>query len=310
VPRRDEAATLEGMETMAGGNLWSFIWTMAVFIVTVCVMVFALVWLFQGRLIYFPTQTLDATPTEIDLSYEDVRFKGEDGLALSGWFIPAERARGTILFCHGNAGNISHRLDSIAIFHRLGMHTFIFDYRGYGRSDGRPGEEGTYRDALAAWRFLVEKRHIPPEEIVIFGRSLGGAVAAWLAGRQTPGALILESTFTSIEDIASNLYPYLPVRHITRFGYHTTRTIATVRCPVLIAHSRDDDIIPFAHGEKIFQTAGEPKVFLEMAGSHNEGFMMTGAAYVEGLNAFLIHYFDDTVTGAFEPDPSGRRDIE
>ena len=273
--------------------MWSFIWSMTVFIVTVCVLVFVLVWLFQGRLIYYPTQTLDATPTEIDLPYEDVRFKGDDGLALSGWFIPAAGDRGTILFCHGNAGNISHRLDSIAIFHRLGMNTFIFDYRGYGKSDGRPGEEGTYRDALAAWRFLVDKRHMTPDQIVIFGRSLGGAVAAWLAEKHTPGALILESSFTSIRDIASDLYPFLPVRYITRFGYHTARNIETVRCPVMIAHSRDDDIIPFAHGERIFEAAKEPKQFLEMRGSHNDGFIVTGTAYVDGLDAFLAQHFDE-----------------
>lgn len=277
---------------MAGGNMWSFIWSMTVFIVTVCVLIVMLVWIFQSRLIYFPTRTLDATPTEVNLSYEDVRFTSDDGLALSGWLIPSERNRGTILFCHGNAGNISHRLDSIAIFHRLGMNTFIFDYRGYGKSDGRPGEKGTYRDASAAWRYLTEKRRTAPGEIVIFGRSLGGAVAAWLAGRQTPRALILESAFTSIEDIASDLYPYLPVRHITRFGYHTARNVETVRCPVMIAHSRDDDIIPFAHGERIFKAARAPKQFLEMRGSHNDGFIVTGAAYMDGLDAFLAHYLD------------------
>jgi len=273
--------------------MWSITGQIVLIVVIVYAGVVAILGIFQSRFIYFPSRPLDATPEDVNLPYEDVQFESEDGLRLSGWFIPAQQERGTILFCHGNAGNISHRLDSIAIFHRLGMSTFIFDYRGYGKSEGKPTEKGTYRDAKAAWQFLVEKKQIAPEKIVIFGRSLGGAIGAWLARKHRPGALIMESTFTSIRDIASDVYPYLPVRHLTRFDYDAARYVSAVSCPVMIAHSRNDDLIPFAHGERLFKAAGEPKAFLEMTGSHNDGFIATGAAYVDGLDAFLAHNFDD-----------------
>jgi len=271
--------------------MWSMIWQMMMIVIVIYIAIVAILGIFQSKFIYFPARPIDFTPGDINLPYEDVQFQSEDGVRLSGWFIPSEQERGTILFCHGNAGNISHRLDSIAIFHRLGMNTFIFDYRGYGKSEGNPSEEGTYRDAKAAWQFLIEKKHMTPERMVISGRSLGGAVAAWLAVEQTPGALILESTFTSIRDIASDIYPYLPTRRLVRFNYDAARYVAYADCPVLIAHSRNDDIIPFAHGERLFKAAGEPKHFLEMKGAHNDGFLLSGASYLDGLDAFLAIYF-------------------
>jgi len=284
----------KGHKKMPGGKMGSILGPVIV-IALVCAGFVALFGIFQSNLIYFPSPVIEATPRQIDLSYEDIFFESEDGVRLSGWYIPAEEERGTVLFCHGNAGNISHRLDSILIFHRLGMSVLIFDYRGYGRSGGKPGERGTYLDARAAWQFLVEKKHVPHEKIAIFGRSLGGAIAAWLAKEHTPGVLLLESTFTSIVDIASDLYPYLPVKWLARFHYNALDYVSSVKCPILIAHSRNDDIIPFAHGERLFKAAGEPKQFLEMKGSHNDGFIVSGRAYVDGLNAFLAKYFDDRI---------------
>ena len=168
-------------------------------------------YIFQSRYIYFPERSLSADPGSIGLNFESISFETGDGVKLSGWYIPGENARGVILFCHGNAGNISHRLESIRIFHRLGLGVFIFDYRGYGQSQGKPSEQGTYQDAEAAWRYLVEELKVDPAEIIVFGRSLGGAIASGLAQSQRPAALILESAFTSLPDIAATLYPYLPV---------------------------------------------------------------------------------------------------
>ncbi len=244
----------------------------------------------QARLIYFPTRAIEATPDQIGLPYEEVWFPATDGVRLHGWLVPAAQARGLVLFFHGNAGNISHRLESILTFHRLGFDTFIFDYRGYGRSEGRPSEAGTYRDAEGAWRYLVEERAVPPEQVVFFGRSLGGAVAVWLARPHPPRALILESTFTSIPDLGAELYPFLPVRLLARVRYDNRALLPQVRSPVLIVHSREDDIIPFQHGRRLWEAAAEPKEFLELSGTHNEGWVISGSHYVEGLRGFLERY--------------------
>lgn len=247
----------------------------------------SLVFLFQSHLLYFPMKKIEATPTDAGLSYEPVRIVTEDGMTLDSWFIPADKPRGVLLFFHGNAGNISHRLDSLRIFHRLGLSVLIFDYRGYGRSTGTPSEEGTYRDAEAAWRYLTEQRHVPQKEMVFFGRSLGAAIAAYMAVRHPPAALILESAFISVPDLAADLYPFLPARRLSRFSYRTIEHLKTVSCPVLVVHSKDDEIIPFGHGRELFEAAREPKQFLELRGGHNEGFMLSGTTYTEGLNAFL-----------------------
>jgi len=270
------------------------IW-IVIIVTSVCVVFIALLFVLQSRYVYYPDRILLADPGAIELHFESISFETTDGVKLSGWFIPSERARGVILFCHGNAGNISHRLDSIQIFHRLGLDVFIFDYRGYGQSQGKPTESGTYQDADAAWRYLIEERQVTPTEIIVSGRSLGRGVASWLAQSHTPGALILESTFNSIRDIAARLYPFLPVRLLLRFEYNTADYLGRVSCPVLIVHSREDEIMPFSHGRRLFEVANEPKRFLELTGTHNEGFLTSGKRYEEGLNAFISEYIQPKI---------------
>jgi hypothetical protein len=257
----------------------------------------ALVFFLQSRLIYFPVHEVAATPQMRGLAFESARLRTADGPTLDAWYIPAASARGVVLFCHGNAGNISHRLESIAIFHSLGLDTLIFDYRGYGRSTGRPSEEGTYRDAAAAWRYLVEERKISPDRIVVFGRSLGAAVATWLVTQQHAAALIAESAFTSVPDLAADIYPWLPVRWLARFNYDSLDRIARLELPILVVHSRDDEIIPMHHGQRLFDAARGQKRLLEIRGGHNEGFYASGAVYREGLNRFF-----DEVLGARRVD--------
>lgn len=241
----------------------------------------------QSRLIYYPDPTIAATPDNIGLAFRDVTFTAMDGVRLSGWFIPADQPKGTILFCHGNAGNISHRLETIAIFNQLGYSTFIFDYRGYGTSQGTPSEEGTYLDVEGAWQYLVQQEKTPPDNIIPFGRSLGGAIAAWISGSKKPKACIIESSFTSVPDIAASLYSFLPTKILCRFQYNSLTAVKKISCPLLIVHSVDDEIIPFSHGEKIFQAAAKPKTFLKIHGDHNNGFRQSGAAYTSGLQNFL-----------------------
>jgi len=269
------------------GRLMLGIW-IVIAIAGACIVFTGLLFIFQSHYVYYPERVLLADPSNIGLDFESVIFETADGAKLSGWFIPGGSARGVILFCHGNAGNISHRLESIQIFHRLGLDVFIFDYQGYGQSEGKPTEHGTYEDAEAAWRYLIETRQVNPSQVIVFGRSLGGAVASWLAQRHTPGGLILESTFTSLPDIAATLYPYLPARLLLRSQYSTAEYLGRTRCPVLIVHSRDDEIMPFSHGRRLFDTAVEPKRFLEISGTHNEGFLSSGKHYEEGLDSFIL----------------------
>lgn len=246
-----------------------------------------LMFVFQSHYIYFPSREVLATPSALALPFEEVACVTSDGKQIAAWFVPAPAARGTALICHGNGGNIGDRLHIIQRFHDLGLNVFIFDYRGYGKSTGSPSEQGTYEDALAAWNWLTQERGLPADRMVVCGRSLGGAVAAWLANREKPAGLILESTFTSISDIGAGVYWYLPVRLLCRYRYPTLKHIRHVRCPVLISHSREDEMIPFAHGQKLFEAAPEPKVFAELTGGHNDGESFTEASYQHALEAFL-----------------------
>ena len=248
-----------------------------------------LVYFMQGRMLYLadvPGRSLAMTPTDVGMDYQDVSIESADGVTLHGWFI-AGRTSQVLLFFHGNAGNISHRLDSIRQFRDLGLSVFIIDYRGYGQSEGRTTEKGIYRDADAAWRYLTEGRGIIASDIVIFGRSLGASVASRLASKNQPLALIVESSFTSIPDIAQDLYPWLPARWLSRLSHATRDNVRDVRCPILVIHSRDDEIIPYRHGEAIFASANEPRTLLTIRGTHNDAFLRDERAYVEGLRTFL-----------------------
>jgi fermentation-respiration switch protein FrsA (DUF1100 family) len=251
------------------------------------------VYFMQSGLIFYPNmpgRNLVSTPETIGLDYQNVELVTDDNIRLHGWFIPHENAKATLVFFHGNAGNISHRLDSIAIFHRLELNVFIIDYRGYGQSEGKITEKGTYRDAEAAWNYLSHTRGISEDQIIIFGRSLGAAIASWLANQHTPAALIVESGFTSVASMGQRLYPFLPVRWLTHFKYDAKSYVSKISCPVLVAHSRDDEIIPYDEGRKIFAAAAEPKQFLEMSGGHNDGFIVSGEAYINGLKSFINQY--------------------
>jgi len=233
----------------------------------------------QPTFLYSPMREVTYTPGELGLDFESVVFKTSDGLRLTGWYIPAENAEMTVLFCHGNGGNMMHRLDSINILYNLGLNCFIFDYRGYGNNEGKPSEEGTYLDARAAYEWLAKEKGISPDDIIVFGRSLGGSIAAQLAGKVKVGALIIESAFSSYADIGRKFYPYMPVRWFARFSYRTVDYVKDVHCPVMIIHSRNDEIIPFEFGLELYEAANEPKEFVEIFGSHNDGFLVSSEIY-------------------------------
>ena len=246
----------------------------------------------QPGMIFFPYRDVDAAPSDWGYAYEDVVVTTEDRVRLHGWYIPHPQAQRVVLFFHGNAGNIAHRGDSIGIFHRLGLNVFIFDYRGYGRSEGSPSEQGLYRDAAASWRYLTETRGFDPGQIVLFGRSLGGAVAAQLAATQQPGALILESTLSSARDFARSVFPLLSRLVVVRYDFDTVSSLARVHCPVLVLHSLDDEIMPYALGEKVYAAAREPKRLVKLQGGHNGGFLQSQPDYQRQLGAFISRYLD------------------
>ncbi|MFC1513489.1 alpha/beta hydrolase [candidate division KSB1 bacterium] len=249
-----------------------------------------LAYFFQSKMIFFPDRNISIDPGYLNIDFENVQFTADDGTRLHGWFIPAENPQGVLLFCHGNAGNISGRLESIQIFRNLGLSVFIFDYRGYGLSEGKTTEKGIYKDTEAVWNYLINVKNYTPPEIIIFGRSLGGSPALWLAQNRKARAVIIESTFTSVMDIGAEAYPFLPVRLISRFRFDSVNYIKNLNSPLLIVHSPQDELIPFKLGKRLFDAAKEPKQFLEIAGSHNEGFLISGQKYIGGLRDFLDKY--------------------
>lgn len=254
-------------------------------------MVLLNIWMYlqQPSMVFYPLKSLQNNPKDWMLDYENVTLMTSDGIRLHGWFIPKSGANKTLLFFHGNAGNISHRMESINIFHNIGLNVFIIDYRGYGNSQGVPDEKGLYNDAIAAWQYLLDQKNISPEDIIIFGRSLGGAVASKLAIDVKPAALILESTFTSVRDMAEVLMPVLSRLIIFRYQFETLDHIKSFKQPILILHSPQDEIIPFRFGLRLFDNANQPKVLFKMTGDHNSGFINSQPDYELAINTFIAN---------------------
>jgi fermentation-respiration switch protein FrsA (DUF1100 family) len=248
----------------------------------------ALLFLTQEKLIFHPGRTVDFTPAAFGLKHKDLNFLSADGTRLSGWLIPAPDPRGALLFCHGNAGDIADVIDAAAVFQSLGLTVLLFDYRGYGNSGGKISEKGLYADAGAAWKVLTEEEKIPPEKIIVAGRSLGGAVAAHLAMTRKPAALILESAFSSIPDMGAEIYPFLPVRLLCRIKLPTADYVANVKVPTLIIHSPDDEIVPYKQSQTLLaRSAATVKHFLKLSGPHNECYYINEKTYKKGLSDFL-----------------------
>ena len=245
------------------------------------------VYLGQQRLIYFPSRQIAATPSARGLEWQEHWITTRDGIRLQAWYVPPGPGDPVVLFFHGNAGNISHRLDTLTLLTGLRAGVLMVSYRGYGHSGGEPGEEGTYLDADAAHAYLTDRLGIPARRIVVFGRSLGAAVAGWLAANRPCGAVILESAFTSAPALGAEIYPFLPVRALARIRYDTLARMPQLRCPVLVVHSPQDEIVPFSHGKALFAAANPPKAFLEIRGGHNQGLMLRDPAYREALARVL-----------------------
>ncbi|WP_151669855.1 alpha/beta hydrolase [Nitrincola schmidtii] len=261
-----------------------------VFFSAIYLLILLIMWMSQERSIFLTDVGREpiGTPSDIGLTWQSVTLTTEDDLQLDAWWLPHDEPRASLLFLHGNAGNISHRLPSLAQFHQLGLAVLILDYRGYGRSEGKPSEAGTAMDADAGWRWLKDNSGHDPDRFIIFGRSLGSAVAAELASRTDSAALILESPFRSMPELGQQLYPWLPVKLLARIHYPTAEYVTHREMPLLVIHSKDDELVPFREGEKVYELANPPKQLLMIHGGHNTGFLDSEAIYLQGIDEFLI----------------------
>ena len=240
----------------------------------------------ENQLIFFPSRYPAGEWEPAGIKYEDAWFTSEDGVKLHGWYVPCEKSRAVILFCHGNAGNITHRAGVLEILHDyVGASVMIFDYRGYGRSEGKPSGDGVLSDARAARAWLAEREKIPENEIVLLGESIGGAVAADLAARDGAKGLVLESTFDALPEVAAFHYPWLPVRWAMRTRLDSASIINKYKGPLLQSHGDADRIVPMRFGRRLFDAAGGPKQFLKLPGhGHNDPMPME---YYDALSSFL-----------------------
>ncbi|MFZ1936829.1 MAG: alpha/beta hydrolase [Thermoguttaceae bacterium] len=244
---------------------------------------------FENSAIFQPARYPDGDWQPAGLQFEDARFVSADGTRLHGWYIPCENARATVLYCHGNGGNVAYWADAARSLHdRVGVSVLLFDYRGYGRSEGTPSEAGVLADARAARAWLAQREKIAEGQIVLMGRSLGGGVAVDLAAADGARALVLESTFTSLPDVAQTMFPLLPVRLLMQTRLNSEKKIANYHGPLLQSHGTADRLIPYAIGRRLFDAANQPKQFVPIAnGDHNDP---QDEEYYQALSVFLDTY--------------------
>ena len=220
--------------------------------------------------VFFPSRGMAVIPPMIGLPWEDVYFKTRDNVKLNGWLFRDPRAQSTILFAHGNAGNMSDRLFKVKFFFDLGLNVFIFDYRGYGKSEGKPSEAGIYLDGLAAYDYLQSQGQVNMENIIFYGASIGGAVIIDLATHRKAALLVIESSITNARDMAGIFYPFVP-HFFLSLKFDSLEKVRTLSAPKLFIHSPDDEVVPYWVGQKLFEAAAQPKEFLTVHGGHNDG---------------------------------------
>ena len=244
----------------------------------------------ERRIIYHPHKYPEGNwnPSSSSVSREDVHFTASDGVRLHGWYIPSAGAKATLLWFHGNAGNITHRLGNIEMLKPLNLNIFIFDYRGYGKSEGEPDEKGIYSDSQAAYDWLVKVKNILPEEIILFGRSLGGICAVEVASGNPAAGLILESVFPSAGKMAEKIFPVLPLGGAIKSRFDAISKVPDLKLPKLFIHGTQDEIVPYKLGRELFSVAADPKEFYDIQGAgHNDTFLIGGAGYFNALGQFI-----------------------
>jgi len=245
--------------------------------------------------LFYPHEAWVATPEAGGVPFEDLVLTTEDGTDISAWYVPARDPRAPVmLFCHGNAGNISHRVHNLVLLNRIGIAVLIFDYPGFGKSGGTPLETGVYASARAAYRYLVEDRGVPPDRIVLFGRSLGAAAAVELAAAGHGRALIMESGFTDLYEMGRQTFPVLPMPRRLRRKYPNIERLPHVRMPVLIIHGEADRLVPVAMARRLFEAARRPKdLYLIPGAGHNDTVTVGGGEYGGRIRSFTTTWIKD-----------------
>ena len=245
-----------------------------------------LVYLQQDSMTFVPSRDVRVTPADYKLEFED--FDLDLGASsVTGWIVRHEPDSPWVLHCHGNGGNISGRIGHLMLLRKAGCNAVVFDYRGYGKSRGKPHQQGLLEDAIAVRQHLLDKCGVEPKKLIYFGESLGGGVACLLAEKHPPPGLILKSTFTSAADRGAELFPYLPVHLLAKTRLNSASRVPHFEFPKLIIHGRNDEVIPFHHGEKLYQLAAEPKKWLEIPGTHNTGPLDLGEEFLETIRQFV-----------------------
>lgn len=244
---------------------------------------------FQDDFLYQTSDHIKADPGDIWYEFDDLYIETPDGETLNAWWIPQENytEKLTIFYCHGNSLNIGNYLTPSKILFEQGYNVFIFDYRGYGRSTGETDEEGTYIDVKTCYSYMLENYNLTPNQTVVYGRSMGGPIAAYLMNFYTPAALVLESTFTTCDKEAEYIAPWIPWNLFDTIEYPTIDYLQKAKCPVLIIHSKGDLKIRYHNGEELFKAAPEPKEMLTITGGHGDGYKTSGKVYTDGLNGFI-----------------------
>ncbi|HIE64651.1 MAG: alpha/beta hydrolase [Nitrospira sp.] len=245
--------------------------------------------------IFFPDKNIVQTPADVALVFEDIYFQTKDGVRINGWFVPDTESRITLLWFHGNAGNLSHRVDPLRLFHHeLKINIFMVDFREYGRSEGLVSEEGTRQDALSSYDYLLTRSDIDPAKIIVFGQSLGAAVAVELATNRDLQGIILEAPFTSIREMARAISPWLPFGRFLSTKYDSLSKIKQIRAPLLVMHGDRDEVIPFSQGRKLYEAGNEPKTFYPIPGAgHNNTYLVGGRPYFKKMKEFIARQQND-----------------
>ncbi len=243
----------------------------------------------EKAFIFFPEKAISETPSDVGLAFEDLYLATADGVKINCWYIPFPGSRTALLWLHGNAGNLSHRVDLLRHLHQaVQVNILMVEYRGYGRSEGVVSEQGTYRDALASYDYLPTRTDVDPARIVVFGQSLGAAVAVELALQRKAQGLILEAPFTSIREMAQVAYPWLPIGRWLATKYDTLSKSADLKTPLLVLHGDRDEIVPIDQGRRVFEAAPGPKTFYPITGAgHNDTYLVGGKAYFETIERFI-----------------------
>lgn len=239
------------------------------------------------RLIFFPEKVLEFIPSQLETPYEDIFFRSQDGTILHGWFFPWPGANRTLIYFHGNAGNISHRIDKVKALRKIGLNIFLFDYREYGGSEGKASITGVKKDAYAAYQYIAKKEGVNPNHIILHGSSMGAALVAELATQEPVSAVILESAFPSLKEIAKVVYPLVPSTMVPD-EFRAIDHVRALRAPLLVIHGMEDEIVPLKLGRKLWDAAPQPKRFYPLPGGHhNDLYMVGGERYLNEIEEFL-----------------------